>query len=485
MSRQKKNGGCFGILIGPGIAFFALVAIWKNEARFDYHRAAARTPEVAQLENASEDQRLSHTGPMDQSLTMPAGYVESFSGYLKVWRTAEIYAWDKDTDSDNHTTWNKEWMSSVESNSRNRGIKQTLASKNFIPERFQVGDLSIDAEMIEFVDSSQQILPKQLELTRQGLRVEGKYFYLRKNQASNLGDERVSYSGIPVPATATYFGKYSGGIAVADTTNMRTGFINQLIQDTGILHHLVAGDRTTALATMKAYIGRLKWIIRGIGTAAVVLGMFIMFASMFGFLFHIPIIGRIAESGSFLLALAIGLPLAIVTMVASYFVAHPMILVAIIAIIIAALYLMRRRAKKTQDAVQSDLYQRYGHTLQPLEVKELEFVELAKLAMSDAQLGSDEEKFLREWASNHKWDDAKFDQMLQRAKDEEHADGASEVSNDEHLMNLIRLALADGMVSAFEIRAIRTTARRVGYDDKTIDDLTNQVREMALTGQAV
>ena len=130
MAKEKKNRWA-GVIFGPGLVLLSVMALWKNETRFDYHRAAASTHEVASLSDAQAGQQFSFTGPMDQQLTFPGEYVDSFTGKLIVYRTAQIYAWDEDKDDDG-TTWRLRWMSHVEHNSRNSGVRQVLLSKNFL-----------------------------------------------------------------------------------------------------------------------------------------------------------------------------------------------------------------------------------------------------------------------------------------------------------------------------------------------------------------
>ena len=77
-----------GILIGPAITFFAVVALWKNETRFNFYAAANRTPVVEAIGNATDGQQLSLTGAMDPELTMAGEYVEKLTGYLRVNRSA-------------------------------------------------------------------------------------------------------------------------------------------------------------------------------------------------------------------------------------------------------------------------------------------------------------------------------------------------------------------------------------------------------------
>ena len=54
-----------------------------------------------------------------------------------------------------------------------------------------------------------------------------------------------------------------------------------------------------------------------------------------------------------------------------------------------------------------------------------------------------------------------------------------ERTTESHLNNLIRLSMADGDVTVYEMHMIRTAARKAGYDDTKISALMNQVRQSA------
>ncbi|EIC23514.1 TMEM43 family protein [Thiorhodovibrio frisius] len=483
MATDKKNRWA-GLLLGPAIVFIGLGAIWKNETRFDYHQAAQQTQSVQSPRDLVSEQRFSYTGNMDQGLVMDGDYVETFTGYLMVRRSAEIYAWDKDTDSDDHVTWTRRWMSSVESNSRNQGIRQQLSSRTFTLAQYDLGDLAINGARIEFVDKTVEISPQDLQVTHSALQDQGGYLYLSKGQSDNLGDERVRYTGIPVPATATYFGKAAAGRGVADTSQARTGMINDLIQDSGILHHLVAGERETALATMAAHISRLKWIVRGLASVAVILGFNIFFSTILGVLYSVPVIGNIARSGAFVLSLVLGIPLILITMLGGFFLANPLVPAVLAALLIVGIIALRQRKKQTRKAVYQDLQTQYGPQLETLDMTELEFIELAKLVFADGQFDPKEEKFLRDWSRKQGWNDAHFATMLAKAKDMGSAGPPSRIASEEHLKTLIRLALADGNLSREELKSIEHAGKRLGYDQKRIARLTQQVLQLATTKAA-
>lgn len=471
MAKREKDGW-LGVFIGPILVFLSLCALWKNETRFDYYRAASKIELTTDLAGVEQGQPLAYTGVMDpESVVFAGNYVQQFKGYLIVYREAEIYAWDRDEDSDGDVTWSRKWMSSVESNSRNNGIRQELSSKTFLPTKFEISELTVESQQVEFVDSTQGIPPNNLARTEAGSRLsaEGSYFFLRKGRSDNLGDERLSYRAIPVPRTATYFGKYQDAKGVADRSHERTNFINKIIQDTGILHHIVAGEREQALATMKAYLSRLKWIVRGIGTALVVFGFFFTFSKLLGFLFHIPLIGPLAEAGTFAISLGLGLPLALLTIAAGYLAGHPVVLIIFLCLLGGGIYFLAktsRRGRETQRAMRNELENEFGHQVNSSELKEREFVGLAHLVSSgkSSDVGASS-KLLDDWSRKHKWDDNKKQSMLAKAAE------TTKSSPDQELRNLIRIAIADGKLTPFEMRSILTAAANAGYD-------RNQVREM-------
>lgn len=486
MSREEKKG-ISGVILGPVLVLVAISALWKNETRFDYYKAAYRAPEATSLSDAEDDQALSYTGSMNPDLTIEGKYVTTFTGQLVVYREAEIYAWDRDEDDEGRVSWDLEWMSSVESNSRNSGVSQQLRSGTMLPPKYLVGDLTVSPKMIEFVDSTTDINVGDFARSAAGqrLQAEAEYLYLYKNQADRLGDERMRYTGIRVPATATYFGKKSQGRGVADTTHRRTGILNQLINDSGILHHIVAGERSQALATMKRHITRLKWIVRFVGTLAVCGGFWFLFASLFHFLFQIPILGQFAEWGAFALACIFGIPLAILTIVAGFLAGHPVLLFFFcIALMVASYFAYQsfRNGKATQQAIKGQLDAEHGHQLSPQELKELEYLELAQLAGAKSGIGKSQETLLNNWGRKHRWDQTKQSEMLQKAKTAEPpilTDSANN-ADEQRLRNVVRLAVADGELTAFEMRSIQTAASQAGYSRANVRELMNSVRRTAM-----
>ncbi len=484
-SKRKKNKAA-AIVVGPILVIAAIVALWKNETRFDYHKAARATPHAATVALLEPGRNASYSGAMSRDLVLPGRYIRTFTGYLVVHRQAEIYCWERDEDEDGHVTWSKRWMGSLESNSRNRDLRQELHSGRMLPPSYRVGELELTSDRIEFVDARQPVAPGPLPKTPEGekLRVEGDYLTLRKGRADELGDERLSFQAIPVPPRATWFGRYSGDRGVADTTAARSGMIASLIRDSGVLHHLVAGERDVALETMKQHIERLKWIVRGIGSALVVFGFLFFFSGILRFLYPVPILGRLAETGSFVLAFVIGLPLALTTILFGFVAGNPVLLVPILGVLLLATGIGIRFSKRRQQAgeqVRRELETEHGHALEPTEMKTLEYREMAgMLASGGTGIGDAESRALDRFARKSGFEADHRERLLADAK---LAPPAGE-SAESHLRNLIRLCLADGKLTPREVRSIRDAASLAGYDREQFRRLMADVTRTAGIGAA-
>lgn len=481
MARKRKSK-LGGLVIGPGMIFVSVLVLWKNEGRFDYYKAAKATQTIASPDAAPSGTLISYTGSMSSLLTIPGGYVDAFRGYLVVQRSAEIYAWDRDEDDDGNVKWSMRWMSSVQSNSRNSSVSQRLSSRRFLPDEYRVGDMKVSVEKIEFVDSWNKIPPSSLTLSDKGrstgLRPDGNYFHLHKNHGSNLGDERVAFTAIPVPETATYFGKLSSGRGVAHQAVRRDSWIDDLIQDTGILHHLVIGQRDIALATINRHLSRLRWIVRGVGTAVSCLGFTILFSVVTSFLFSIPVLGQFAHKGTMVLGGIAGIVLSGMVIVAGLLFHHPSILILLLGAAAAVAYLLRKRGGRAQSAMKRSVEAELGRKLDSNTIEELEFSELVSLGMADSTTDVSQKKYIQRWGKNHGWDQSQTQARIDKVKKQ-----VSEEVNpppvDVHLSRLIKLALADGSLTSSELRTITRAAIDAGKTPAQIRDLLTSVRRSA------
>jgi len=458
MAKTKKKGN--PLLFGLVLLGVSIGAIWKNEHRFDYYKAAEATKPAEAIEDLTPNRLFSHTGKMDQELTMAGHYVQSFQGYLEVFRSAEIYAWDRDEDDDG-VTWSLDWMSYLQDNRRNEDLKKLLTSANLRPSTYHVSNLRIDTDNIQFVDERQEILPSSLQLSKKGtdqeLAEQGEYFYLAKGGEDELGDERLSYRGLPVPATATYFGKWGEGIALAHQAEEKEGFITEIIDDKGILHHLVAGDRETALKSIKAHLARLKNIVRIIGIVVATIGGGVFFSSLTRFLIFIPMIGPLINRISGWLGMLMGFLLGIITMLLALLTNHPVVLFLFVLVLGVLFFALARNATRRRKGVQNHLTKSLGHSPSQSELEELEFVKLWQLMARDGKISASEQKRLDKWTKRHRWNTEKVDQLTQRAQK-----NLFKTTPRENLKSLILFSLADGRIDRAEMKSLEHAATKIG-----------------------
>ncbi|MCO6047282.1 hypothetical protein NG895_25560 [Aeoliella sp. ICT_H6.2] len=482
MARNKKNNPFAALLFGPALVVVGVLALWENEGRFNFYQAA-KDAQVAPAGDAPVGRPFAMTDELDTQIPIVGHYVEKFVGFHRVNRSAMIYSWDEDKDSDGHTTWDLDWHSSVESNSRNSGIRQTLRSDTLYPPKYQLGSLEIAAADIHLVDAKQAIPARRLQLVEAGrqqqLRLAGEYFFKGRGSPGNpqLGDERLQYTGIPNAPTASYFGMLEGHVARGKQYDISKSFLSDFIQNDGVLHHLVNGDRETALATLKGYFSKVKWFTRLGGTAAVVIGVMIFIGFFASLLYRIPVLGQVVGWGVFLISLAVGLTLSLLVMVTSALVHHPIVLALPVALVVAGIVYLLRSKKSAKKNVENALSQyQQTHADDGFDIDgpgmsaglaEQTFSNLAKLAL-EGGLSKHENKFLVKWAEKNGIDADRMKQLFAQAKEDPTPTQAAD-RND--FVLLVCLAMADGTLSMREQSALKAMAGRLGLSKGDVREI--------------
>lgn len=501
---RKKNSKLAALLFGPILVIGGSMALWQNEGRFDYY-AAARDARVIAAPAELAGEPIAYTDRLRTDIPIAGDYVTALTGYHVVYRSAEIYSWDESTDSDGNTTWSRGWHSRLESNARNSGLSQRLSSTRLYPYRYELGTLVIEPRDIHFVDERIGIPIREMALSPRGvslgLRASADYFYLDKGRSDGMGDERVSYRAIPNSSEASYFGTISGGRGVRLQLEKRDGLIADIIADDGILHHLVNGDRETALAKIKADLVKKRWLVRIGGTIAIVLGFFVFFSVFASLLYRIPVIGKVVESGVFLLSLTLGISLALLLIVTGLLFHNPLTLALPLALLVGGIIWLLRRSSQASRNAKSALEQRLAAqrppesrlappepppsvppiaaTGRPQEALipeegpvERTFIHLAALAMADGQLSKKELKLLGNWAGANRITPSQMKTLVALAERDPAA--AGEATRDD-LELLALMALTDGSVSTAEWAFLNRIAAKLGLTKQDLQGLLHDI----------
>lgn len=484
-SRRERSRG--SILFGLFFIWAGLTALWKNEVRFDLVGAADNALFVYSAHNVVPGDNFSFSGRLDPGLTIHDDHVAPVRGYMAITRNAEIYAWDRESSSDGPDRWTLRWQSYPESNNRNTHLRQRLRSAQLLPTEYALSDLHIQPRDIRFVDPHQPIKPSQLQWRDASLRpatTSSEYFHFpvdgTVNGGPQLGDERVSYRAIPVPPVATYFGRFDGERGVVDDSQQRDGLINDLIQNEGILHHLVAGDRATAVDSIAADQARLTFYVRIGGTVAAVLGVHLLLAKVFGLLLMLPFVGSLVERALFIVSALIGGTLSAFTIAVGYSVANPLVPIGLCAAVAAAFYWLRQRSRGHEADAREQVETQYKSQLAHNSLAEIEFIELARLAALDSEIGDGERTMLMGWGRERGWAPERCEALIAKAAD---SDGGFLPRDSTPMMvaNLVRIALADGTLSPREFDRIKAIAHRAGIEDRLVNALIRQTQSSMTT----
>jgi hypothetical protein len=459
MHRIRADGLLIVVLMGPGAVFASALALWENEGRFDYYRAAQETTVVATPQDAAPDEPVSLTGALDTTIPIMGEYVGRFTGYLVVRRFAEVYSWRESEDDDGYATWDLGWHSTVESNSRNSGIVQRLSGGSLYPPKYQVDEMEVSVERIHLVDLFASIPVDRLPLsdsgTRLGLERSSGHLYLRQSpNASSAGDERLSYTGVKAEPQATYFGVIEEGVGVGKQFELRESFISALIQNDGILHHLVNGDRDEALATVRLDFVFTKWLVRVVGTLGMIVGFGLLFRRFASLLYRFRSLRGLVRVGVFALGLAVGLPLALAVMASSMVIHSPLAAAVPMALAVGG----SERSEGGPGEIDS------------VAAIEDTFSTLAALALVEGGLDPKEQKFLTKWGRRKGIEEVRMAELLSDAQE-----GAPEATSRENLELLVYMALVDGVLSARESSVLEGLGKKLGISPAELMDIVTDL----------
>ena len=465
----------------------ALLCLWANEGRFDYHAAATRARVLTGAIGSGPGEAIALTGSLDR-VSFSGDYVKVFENYMVVDRSAEIYSWVRKR-RDDHVTWHKEWRSSVQSNSRNSGNSQTLRKARLTPESYHLGDLDISPQDLHFADERDHLDPNRLSLSEEGrasgLRAEGGFFYLRKHSGpgDQLGDERLSYRAVRASSRATYFGSIREQVGEGKVFEKKSGWVSKLIKDDGVLHHLVNGDRQTALSTMKGHLQRTRWMVRLAGTVASMFGVAMTLEALLHLLIGVPFLGRLVQMGGLLVSVVVGGGLAVGTIAASWLFHHPILALLLVVVLVAVGNWIGRRRKTSQrnatkvlERLQSTpVSAGTGPDAGGIGRAEHVFQHMVKLAVADGKFDATENTFLADWARARSIPDQRIVALFNQAKREEGLPPMEATRED--LFYLISLALADDHLSKNEFRRINRLARELKIDGQELGQIIARIRQ--------
>lgn len=461
----------------------AILCLWKTEGRFDYYQAAKKARVLAAPFESASNQSVAFTGKLG-TLEIGGRYIEKLPGYLQVQELAEIYSWER-THDDDGDRWSKGWHRHLQRNNRNTGLNQTIEGNTWQAVEYHVGDFTVSGDQLRFVDASVPIPPANVTFNQQGkqsgLVQQADVFYKRNPQGEGqLGDERLTILGISAQHTVSYFGRIQDGMAVGKQFRVKEGFISKLIRDDGMLHHLVNGDRETALQSMKSHIQKIKWMVRLFGTGALILGQLFFWGQIVHLLIAVPILGRFVGAGILVFSIVSGLLISMGVILVGILVQNLIVVLLLVLLLVAVVvYLVsaqRRSRQHARNYLQATASRQTSAPVENQTAVEPEmlnsdqlhksFKNLVKISLIDGELDDKENNFLADWARSRNIPDETIVTLFDEAKREK--EQGLEATSYEDLHFLITLSMMDGNMSTQELRHITDLGQKLGMNQQQI-----------------
>lgn len=348
---SRLTGSLAGLLIGPLLVVAAIVLLTWNEHRAvqaikGLADAATKVVEVSGAQPAAaNDGKLVHvigTATAGGAIT-DSNVGLSFPNQVAVQRKAEMYEWTEHSSSKSHThaggsktttttyTYTEQWSEdSIDSSQFKHPDGHANPPMPFSSQRYaapdaKLGGYALDAAILALITPTQSLSPP----APSGWQGSGGAFYKGDPANPNVGDMRVTYTGLASGATLSVLAAQSNnGFAPFTTAD---GYPVQLAE---------SGNRTAALmlADKRNSESHLTWILRAVGGIAMFIGFAIFFSPLATLASVLPWLGWLVGKFTGLLALVISVPLTLVVIALAWLAVRPFIGGALLVLAAAALF---------------------------------------------------------------------------------------------------------------------------------------------------
>jgi len=401
----SRLGSAFkGIAFGIVLIIAGTVLLWWNEGDFVFTGDALREAQavtqvlgdISKLDASKNGQLVHATGPVATKDMLADPIFDLSINAIRLERTVEFYQWTEQSKSQKKKkagggeetvttyTYSAKWTSNPVDSSQFKDPKARAENKNVV--RTQMKDLKVQATNVDFgayrlpeflissisgaiplnVNLSEATIAKlNKELGTAGLdapppapnaatqeaaqaapreatplvHISGNTVLLGASSAvPQIGDVRVSFKETR-PGTVSILAKLNGNtFEQYRASNNKT--VNKLAMGTHSLENMY-GDAHSSNVTM-------TWILRGVGTGLVIIGLVLVMAPLGVLASVIPLLGDIVGAGTGLVSLLLGGAWSLVIISIAWLRFRPVVGIAMIAVagaLIALLYFRGRSLK--------------------------------------------------------------------------------------------------------------------------------------------
>jgi len=350
---DKLAASLLGLVLGPIVVLGACVALFWNEGRAVQTARSLAEGESIVVDVPSSSVSLANDGLLVyvtgelkavRPLTDP-DFGVSATG-LRLLRDVWMYQWREDSRSETRKTagggeetvttytYHKEWSSRPIDSSRFKqsGLHEnppmTISSRDFVAEdgtlgAFQLGTAAIRRFNADTPFEAEPSLaePIREKMSRPVSIVKGQIYLSEEPGSPRIGDYRISYRIVPLG---------TGSVVARQSDNMLTGYQTRA-GDVILLAH--TGDVSAADLFKAARDANtsLTWILRGVFTMIVFIGLVFSTRILVALADVIPFIGNLVQATTFAAALALTAIIAPLTIAVAWLFYRPMISLGVLA----------------------------------------------------------------------------------------------------------------------------------------------------------
>jgi hypothetical protein len=347
-----------GVLLGIILFLVAFPVLWFNEGRTNMATIAKASVLVdgARISEQMEGKQVAVAGTLvsDERLGDPP-YLAA-GAYVQLNRKVEMFAWvehkstetRKDAGGSSTTTttytYDKQWTSSPEDShafEHSQGHinpSLPLQSTTLVVSSAHIGAYTINPADITLPSARDINLDNENVTTSGNSKLAGNFIVLGRDSfdTPQLGDIRISYSGVSANTRAIAFGKQQGTALVAYLT----------AKNDRLYRVFVNTDRAGAIQEMGTEYEVIGWILRLVGFLLMWIGLGLCFGPITAFLDVLPFLGSAGRFVIGLVALPIALALSMITIVISILAHNILALIVVLGLLVGGMMLWSRARKR-------------------------------------------------------------------------------------------------------------------------------------------
>jgi hypothetical protein len=347
-----------GMLLGIILFVVAFPVLWFNEGRTNMATVAKASVLVdgISVNQQTEGKQIAVAGTLTSDERLGDTPYLSAGDYIQLNRKVEMYAWvehkstetDKDTGGSSTTTttytYDKQWTTSPEDShtfEHSQGHTNPplpVQSTTMAVSSARVGAYTINPTDITLPTAQTINLDTEIVAASGNRRLMGNFIMLGRGSfdTPQLGDVRISYSGVAANTPAIAFGKQQGTALVPYLT----------VKNDQLYRVFVNTDRAGAIQEMGTEYTVIGWILRLVGFLLMWIGLGLCFGPITTFLDVLPFLGSAGRFVIALVALPVALTLSAITIVISILAHNILALIVVLGLLIGGVLLWSKARKQ-------------------------------------------------------------------------------------------------------------------------------------------